>query len=124
MPIRALAYALALGRVAFGAALVVAPRPATAVWTGQPPVDERALMLARGLGVRDLALGLGCLSALRADDRSQLRAWFAASGLSDATDGASTLAARATLPPARARAVTAVAAGSAVIGGVAAIALG
>jgi len=56
--------------------------------------------MIRGLGVRDLALGVGGLRSVLADDESP-RAWFPARALSDPADFVATVAARQDLPPRR-----------------------
>jgi hypothetical protein len=70
--------------------------------------------LARALGARDLALGVGGLLALRAGDRARARRWFAAQGMTDAIDLLATVAARDVPLPARVFAAT-MAAGSTAI---------
>ena len=52
--------------------------------------------MIRGLGARDLALGIGALHALRSAGAQ--RPWFAAHALADGVDLAATLSARTALP--------------------------
>lgn len=71
-------------RVLIGAALVTAPRTAGRLWlrTGsEAPATEVAL---RGLGVREVALGLGTLAALEAG--GAVRRWLEAGALADLGD--------------------------------------
>ncbi|MDP9378516.1 MAG: hypothetical protein M3P40_13280 [Actinomycetota bacterium] len=121
---RELAFALATGRALYGTLLVVDPRRAVAPWMENVADDERAQILARGLGVRDFALALGGLAALRSGEPASIRAWFAAQAISDAVDGVSTAAAKGALKPGRAAFVAAIAMGSAAIGATAATRLG
>jgi hypothetical protein len=111
-----LARGLALNRISFGAGLILAPGLYARTWIGGLAAnDDRARLLARALGVRDLALGTGGLLALRAGDHDRAREWFAAQGVSDAVDFVATVAAGRDVPlPARVFAAT-VAAGSAAI---------
>jgi hypothetical protein len=106
------AAALAGGRALIGAALVAAPAPLTRAWTG----DDRpsTLVVGRGLGVRDLALGAGALVALRRG--RDARAWIAAGIAGDVADLGSSLAAGDAIPR-HGRLGTAALAGSAAIAG-------
>jgi hypothetical protein len=106
------AAALAGGRALIGAAFVAAPAPITRLWTG----DDRpaALVLGRGLGARDLALGAGALIALRRGRGA--RAWIAAGIAGDVVDLGSSLAAGEALPR-TGRIGTAALAGGAVLAG-------
>ena len=121
MDLRAPAIALAAGRVAFGAGLALAPAPFAGVWIGRRAREPRTQVICRGFGVRDLALGAGGLLSLQRNDFGRPRWWFAAQALADATDLVATLAAGPILPPARRRAVAALAGGSAAIGIAAAV---
>jgi hypothetical protein len=85
---------LAGGRALIGAALLAVPAPVTRLWTG----DDRpsTLVVGRGLGARDLALGAGALVALRRG--RDARAWIAAGIAGDVADMGSSLAAGDALP--------------------------
>jgi hypothetical protein len=115
MDVAKLARGLALNRVSFGAGLMLAPRLYARTWIGSGASDDRAQLLARALGARDLALGAGGLLALRDGDLDRARQWFAAQGVTDAVDLVATVAAGRDVPlPARVFAAT-MAAGSAAI---------
>ncbi len=74
-------------RVVIGTVLVVAPGAAGRRWIGDAATDPRVKVAVRGLGARDLALGLG---ALRALDRGEpARGWVQLAAVGDATDAVS-----------------------------------
>jgi hypothetical protein len=111
-----LARALAAGRVLFGAAIVVAPRRAAAVWVGpRGAARPEATVLGRALGARDLALGVATLGAFARREPPLVRAALAACVFSDGTDCLATLAARRRLPSAPAAFSALTAAGSTAI---------
>jgi hypothetical protein len=115
MELPTLARGLALNRVSFGAGLVIAPGLFARTWVGSDAASEPATrMIARAVGARDVALGVGGLLALRSGDPERARRWFAAQGATDAVDLLATLAARGVPLPARLLAGT-LAAGSAAI---------
>ncbi len=118
---RHLARMIAVGRLAVGTALVVAPARAGAAWIGPAATDPAVRVALRALGVRDAALGAGTLRAL--DQGTPVGPWVQAGATSDAVDlVASVLAVRA-IGLRRTLAVAAVAGTAAVIGGRAAPAL-
>lgn len=95
----ALRYAtwLSYGRVALGAVAVTAPRLPLWPWIGGEEARRPAArLLARSLGARDLALGIGPVLAARHD--APVRGWIEAGGLADAGDLAATLLAWRWLP--------------------------
>ncbi len=66
-------------------------------WVGDSVDTTSIKLLARTLGGRDLALGIGTLRALsRSDDEA--RPWVALAGVSDAVDALATVVAFAWLP--------------------------
>ena len=83
--------ALAVSRVALGAALLLAPRPVLRVWLGRGGADALSSLLARSVGGRDLALGLGTVFALR--HRTSVRGWLEALVLADSADALALLGA-------------------------------
>lgn len=100
----------ARGRMAVGAALVLAPGLAGSRWIGDDASRPAVKVLSRALGVRDFALGLGIAVAL--DRGGPARGWLEAAALSDAVDLVATLVAGDSIPPASRKAVALVAGGS------------
>jgi len=96
MDARSLARQLAVGRVAIGGALAVAPGLAARGWVGEVSGTPGAKALARGFGIRDVAIGAGALAALQSD--GNVRDWLLAGAAADAADLAATLIARRDLP--------------------------
>lgn len=113
MDARLLARLLACGRVGIGLGLFAAPRTAARLWLGED-VGPRAAVLARGLGVRDLAIGVGQLVTL--DEMDDPAPWLDAGIAADAADATAALLARRDLPPSAMMATVAVAAGAALTG--------
>jgi hypothetical protein len=109
---RELAFMNARGRIAFGAALVALPQTAR-VWIGGDAIDHRVTILARALGARDAALGLGVAIAL--DRGAPVRGWLEACALADLADLAATALASRSIPPPLARGAMALAGGSALL---------
>ena len=73
------------GRFAFGASFLLAPSPILRIWWPEDGASGPiALGLARGLGARDAALGLGILAAVLRRESS--RGWLLASAGADAAD--------------------------------------
>jgi hypothetical protein len=107
---RSIALSHARGRMAVGAALVLAPGLAGSPWIGADASRPAVKVLARALGVRDFALGLGIAVAL--DRGGPARGWLEAAALADAVDLVATLVAGASIPPAGRRAVALVAGAS------------
>jgi hypothetical protein len=108
---RTLARILAVGRAVFGAALLVAPRAAARPWIGADADRETVTVLARGLGARDLVLGLMALHTL---DRPEVAArWQRTLAACDLVDLGATVAAREALSPAALACSSAVAVGAA-----------
>jgi hypothetical protein len=89
------ARALAVGRVAIGAGLLVAPKLASG-WVGDDASRESAQVLTRALGVRDMAMGL---IALHTAAHPQVGPrWQRTLAGCDAVDLTATLLARRSLP--------------------------
>jgi hypothetical protein len=93
-----LAQGLAINRIAFGAGLIVAPSLYARPWIGRGASDERVQVLARALGARDLALGVGGLLAWRDGDVEWARRAFAAQAFADGVDVVAILAAGDRVP--------------------------
>jgi hypothetical protein len=93
---RDVARLLGLGRVVFGAAALVAPRSVTRIWTGEQEGSTTLPMAVRGMGARDLAIGMGTLVALEND--GPVTRWLEAGAVADAADAFSTLASWRQLP--------------------------
>ena len=79
-------------RTSVGLALVVAPgAPMRLAGTESP--SGAALLLMRTIGIRDLVLGLGTVTAAQSADESDARRWAKATLASDALDTVVSLAA-------------------------------
>ena len=81
--------AMAYSRIGVGAVLVLLPGPLLRIWLGRGASSPFSRLLARSVGGRDIALGMGTLFALR--HRSPVRGWLEASALADASDLLTTL---------------------------------
>jgi hypothetical protein len=111
---RDVALAVARGRIAIGAAFVLAPGFAGRYWIG-PDARRRAVKLVtRALGARDVALGLGVVIAL--DRGAPVRGWLEGCTLADAADFLATLLAGDSVPEDSRRATLLIAGGSAALG--------
>ncbi len=119
------ARAVAAGRVALGLAALAWPSVPARPWVGAAADDLAARVFGRALGARDLALGLGALTALQrpAADPGSACAWVAAGALSDALDVAASLSAWHELPRGSRWLVVASAGGAALAGAAGALAL-
>jgi hypothetical protein len=114
MDARTMARGIALGRIALGAAIAIAPARASRGWVGEDGARPGAQVIGIGLGARDVAVGLGSLLAL--ERGRDARTWFAASVLCDAADAFATFSRRDALPPAGAIGVSALAGGATLVG--------
>lgn len=108
-----LARLLAGVRIGVGIALFAAPRTASRLWLGEA-TSPAAGVLARGLGARDLALGVGQLVALDMD--GDLDPWMDAAVVSDVGDAAAVVLARRDLEPRVVAGTVAMALGAAAAG--------
>jgi hypothetical protein len=108
-------FLFALGRIAFGAAVLAAPERVMARWLGERNARHGAVKdLGRGLAARDVALGIAALATLEdpvIGPRVQLGC-----ALADGADAVSTLLERDSLPRAGMLATVAVAGGAAIAG--------
>lgn len=100
-----LAMSVARGRIAIGIAAMVSPRLAARALGGRRDPQGIAPLLARMLGARDVALGLGTVIAL--DRGKPVRGWLEGAALADSVDCAACLLAREEMP----RSVCGIAAG-------------
>jgi hypothetical protein len=108
------ARALALGRIAIGAACVLAPRLAGSVWVGRDGGRPGASVFVRAVGARDVLLGAMVLHTV--DHPEVAPRWLAATAACDAVDCAAATAVRDDIPGARGPAGIALAGGAAVAG--------
>jgi hypothetical protein len=81
---RRLALANGVARCALGVVAFGLPGVPLGPWIGESRRDPSARLLARALGGRDFAVGLGTIIALRRDE--PVRGWVEAGGLADAGD--------------------------------------
>ena len=94
---RQLAEAVAWGRIAIGVTALVAPTVPLRPWVGRDFAwQPRAKLLARSLGARDLALGIGVILAIRHD--APIRGWVEGGALADTGDVLATLLSFGKLP--------------------------
>ena len=94
------AAAVAAGRLAIGLAALAWPSVPSRPWVGAAADDLAARVFGRALGARDIALGLGALTALRraAADPESASTWVAAGAVSDALDVVASLSSWRELP--------------------------
>ena len=100
-------------RVAYGAALLVAPASVTKRWLGPSVRTAPTQVPLQALGAREIVIHAAGLLALRAG--APVRPYLAASALGDISDVLTTAARREGLPPHAAAATAAVAGGSALL---------
>jgi hypothetical protein len=119
---RRLAGLVAWGRVAIGCTALVAPAVVARPWIGADAESSTSRLLARTMGGRDLAIGIGTLRALGRSD-SEARPWVALGGTADTVDALATIVAFGSLPARSRWSILAVTVGAAVVSTRAAIAL-
>ena len=88
MTLHQVARAVVALRGVTGAATVVAPRRMTRTWSGPAADLPGGQLAARSVGIREVALAFGLLTAR--DDRSRQRPWLLAAAAADAVDVAAT----------------------------------
>ncbi|MGI9080844.1 MAG: hypothetical protein ACR2FZ_01010 [Thermoleophilaceae bacterium] len=98
---RTLTTAFALGRLAFGAALLASPARVASGWLGADAERAPVQIAIRGVGARDIALSAGTLATL--NDAEALRRWLAGAILADLGDVVSTLLTPGSVLPGNAR---------------------
>jgi hypothetical protein len=119
------AIAVAAGRVLIGVTVLAWPSVPARPWVGASADDLAVRVLGRALGGRDVALGLGALTALArpAAQPGSASAWVAAGALSDALDVAASLSSWRELPRITRWLVVASAGGAALTGAAGALAV-
>lgn len=85
-----------LARAALGAAALVKPADVAGLWVGKVRPAHAGAVLARALGGRDIALGVGMATA--AATGREVLPWIIAGGAADAVDTAATLVSWRRLP--------------------------
>lgn len=78
----------AMGRIGVGAGFLLAPGLCLRLSLGAVEVGPLTRMLARSVGARDIALGLGALMAVR--HQAPVRGWLEAGTVADAGDAVTT----------------------------------
>jgi hypothetical protein len=123
--LRAGATAVAAGRVALGLTALAWPSVPARPWVGAAADDLAARVFGRALGARDVALGLGALTALArtAEEPGSASAWVAAGALADALDVAASVSSWRELPRVSRWLVAASAGGAALVGAAGAVAV-
>jgi hypothetical protein len=81
---RRLAWCWSGTRALAGAVMYLAPRATDRAWVGRRPQTPADALVVRSFAIRDLAIGLGSLGALRNDQ--PLMGWLGAALLSDVGD--------------------------------------
>lgn len=90
------ARAIAIGRAALGAGLLIVPGLAARAWVGGDAGRPATKVAMRAVGARDVALGAGALRAMSGG--APARGWIEAGVAADAADFAATLTAGRALP--------------------------
>jgi hypothetical protein len=111
---RPVARLIAWGRIGIGAGTVLAPSLLARPWIGADAAAPGSRLLARAMGGRDLALGVGALRGLGRSD-GEARPWMALGGMADAVDALATMVAFGSLPRRRRWGILALTAGAAVV---------
>ena len=109
---RSLARRHAIGRIAIGGALAVAPSLAARGWIGPAAASAGTRVMTTAMGARDVAIGLGELRALDARRPGAAAPWIMAAALADAADLTATLRVRDELPKLGVAGVTILATGA------------
>lgn len=108
------ARALGLGRVAVGIAIMAAPARMGESWLGADGTTPGAQVALRGLGIRDVLIGMAQVHTAADPERGYR--WARTASLGDAVDLAATLAASKHLPRSGVLSIGVVATGAAVSG--------
>ena len=110
---KAAALAVAGMRMAYGAALAVAPAATGSKWIGGDGARPATAAVLRALGAREVAIHAGAVAAALRDE--PLRPWFLASMAGDCVDVVATAGAAGHVPDAAPLKTFAVAGGSALL---------
>jgi hypothetical protein len=121
---RILGLLISVGRLLFGVVFISKPQLIEQAWIGKQGRLPGAQLLARGIGARDLTVGLGGIQALAQGDGGSARPWLAAGAVCDVVDLGATLAAGPSIPRDARRAVIVLAAAGALLSAVVAACLG
>ena len=105
---------LAWGRMLLGVFALVAPRRFERMWVGDAMEGTPSHMATRGLGGRDVAIGIGILKSM--EKGGPVRGWLEAGAVADASDALGTLGAWGELPKWKSALFLVVEAGSAYVG--------
>ena len=89
----------AVGRLVFGVAALAAPATSGMALAGAGGAEPDAQAFLRGMGGREIGLGLGLLGAIRTG--GHVRPWLVAGVLADSSDVAGIAGAWQHLPPAK-----------------------
>lgn len=108
------ARAIGLGRVAVGLAILAVPARVGESWLGSDGTTPGAQVALRGLGIRDVLVGMAQVHTAADPERGYR--WARTASLGDAVDLIATLAAAKALPRSGVLSVGVVAAGAAVTG--------
>jgi hypothetical protein len=86
------ARALATGRIAVGLGLFIAPKRLSRMWLGREADGQFVTAVVRGLGARDVAIGVGTIVALSGDEPTEdVERWVEAGIVGDLGDAVGTL---------------------------------
>lgn len=105
---------LGLARAVIGGLLFLAPGTGMKVWIGEGSDTPSARAAARGLGARDVAIGMGTLLAL--ESGKGVREWLLAGVAADSADAISALGSFREASKLKSLVGLAIAGGAAVIG--------
>jgi hypothetical protein len=105
---------LAWGRILFGGFALLAPRRFERMWVGDATEGTPSHMATRGLGGRDVAIGVGILKAMEQGGR--VRGWLEAGAVADASDALGTLGGWGALPKWKALTLLVLEVGAAYVG--------
>ena len=94
-PIPPWVHAVSIFRIVVGTGLVVAPGAWARPWTGPGVNTPVARLMSRMFGIRELALGVGVLTAPTTNEAAR---WMRLGGIADAVDGVAVLIAWRELP--------------------------